>query len=109
MDEPLHYLDWGLAPQLEVTSESVASFDIPGYAEVADILEDTYKRYYEGDCGIFERLASLTIEGRWELPKGVCKTLYSDGTLVTVTTQTAAGDSTMSCEFSLGNTSTVLV
>ena len=82
-DDKLHWLDWGLTPAWEVCMRASDSFGIPTYTAVADDLVSIYQQYFGPD----NRLANLNpllIEGRWELAEGVTRTVYSDGTEITV-------------------------
>jgi len=88
LDDPLHWLDWGLTPAWEVCMRSSPSFGIISYAAAADDLASIYQRYF-GQDGLLAHLNSLLIEGRWELADGVSRTLYSDGTVLTVNRSSA--------------------
>jgi hypothetical protein len=82
-DQPLQWLDWGLTPAWEVCQTASDSFGIPAYHKVADELAAFYARHFGAD-NLVPRLNPLFIEGRWELADGVARTLYSDGTYITV-------------------------
>ena len=79
----LEVLDLGLSPQYEVCMTSSPTFGIRGYAEMADVLAETYRFCYGPDAFI-PRLSRVMIEGRWELAPGVYRTRYTDGTEVRV-------------------------
>jgi hypothetical protein len=79
----LEMLDLGLAPQYEVCMRPSPAFGIPAYKDQAAMLEEAY-RFTFGPEGSMTRLGMLDIDGRWELAPGVSRTLYSNGTEVTV-------------------------
>lgn len=81
--DPLHWLDWGLTPAWEVCKVPSEKFSIPAYEKVAGDLVSIYRRHF-GPDNLLPRLNALCIEGRWELCEGVTRTLYSDGTMLTV-------------------------
>lgn len=87
--DPLHWLDWGLTPAWEVCKTASDSFGIPAYHKVADELASLYARHF-GPDQLVPRLNPLTIDGRWELSDGVARTLYSDGTYITVNRSASA-------------------
>lgn len=88
--DPLFWLDWGATPVWEVCADAVTDFGISDYASTADNLASIYELYHGNDTGgLLSRLHPLMIKGRWEIADGVARTLYSDGTVVTVNRATA--------------------
>lgn len=83
LDSPMRWIDWGLSPNWEVCMRPSPSFGIPAFFQVAGPLAENYRRHYGGD-DLVSRLNPLAIEGRWELSGGITRTLYSDGTVLTV-------------------------
>lgn len=76
-------VDMGVSPQFEVCMRPSPSFGIPAYETKAAALQKAYAFSF-GPDGYMTRLGMLDIDGRWEPVAGVSKTLYSDGTIVTV-------------------------
>ncbi|MFA6959206.1 MAG: DUF5696 domain-containing protein [Opitutaceae bacterium] len=91
LDDPLHWLDWGLTPAWEVCMCASPSFGIPSYTMAADNLASIYARHF-GPDNLIARLNPLQIDGRWDLAEGVTRTLYSDGTYITVNRGPVAWD-----------------
>ncbi|MFH1498706.1 MAG: DUF5696 domain-containing protein [Verrucomicrobiota bacterium] len=91
LDDPLHWLDWGLTPTWEVCMRPSPSFGINSYAKAAKDLAAIYARHFGSDNRI-ARLNALQIDGRWDLADGIARTLYSDGTYITVNRGSADWD-----------------
>ena len=83
VERPMEWLVKGLSPNWELAEREVPAFGIRAYHTAADQLARIYAIYY-GDESPLRRLASLEIDGRWELPDGLVRTRYSDGTIVLI-------------------------
>ncbi len=91
VDDPLHWLDWGLVPQYEVCRRPSPDFGVSAYEGKAAMIQAAYALYY-GEGALTPRFANLLIEKRREPVPGVSVTRYSDGTTVRVNRSGAAWD-----------------